>query len=194
MRRPPQLPPQRTQSVRRGPRLGQNPRPLHENATRRSARHAPHRNRANPSASPGPRHADCAWWGGKKPHARKAWNSSSTKRGTPSPSRRCAASAGGESRAGGCRASASGVFRHCRFAVAPSAYGERDGRSSSCTHGVSAGRGDQQRAPRDAGAPNRGDTHGRRGTACESAREGDRIPPRCLSGRARPDRRDSRVY
>lgn len=34
-----------------GPQLGQNPRPLHEKATRRSVPHAEHRNRANPAAS-----------------------------------------------------------------------------------------------------------------------------------------------
>jgi len=54
MRRPPQLPPHRAQSARRGPRLGQNPRPLHEKATSRSSRQRVHRNRAKPPASPGP--------------------------------------------------------------------------------------------------------------------------------------------
>jgi hypothetical protein len=59
------------------PQLGQSARPLHENGTSRSRPQSPQRNRANPPAS--------------EPHRRKFWNSSSTNRGRPSPSRRHAA-------------------------------------------------------------------------------------------------------
>ena len=60
-------------AMRRPPQLGQKPRPLHENATSRSVRQSPHRNRAKPPA--------------RNPHRRNARNSSSTNRGNPSPSR-----------------------------------------------------------------------------------------------------------
>ena len=65
--------------MRRPPHRGQNPRPLHENATRRSSPQAVHRKRAKPPA--------------RHPHRRKSRNSRSTNRGIPSPSRSGAARA-----------------------------------------------------------------------------------------------------
>jgi hypothetical protein len=63
--------------IRRPPHLGQKPRPLHENATRRSVVHPRHRKWAKPPASHRQR--------------KRARNSPSTNRGSPSPSRRRAA-------------------------------------------------------------------------------------------------------
>jgi hypothetical protein len=66
-------------AVRRPPRDGQNPPPLHENATSWFSPHVAHRNRANQFA--------------KTPHVRNSRNSCSTNRGSPSPSCRATASA-----------------------------------------------------------------------------------------------------
>ena len=60
-------------AIRRPPQLGQKPRPLHENATRRSEWQVSQRNRANPAA---------------RKQRRNALNSASTNRGSPWPSRR----------------------------------------------------------------------------------------------------------
>src|SRR5437762_11877512 len=64
--------------MRRPPQLGQKPRRLHENGTRRSNAQFSHRTRANPRPS--------------APHVRNSRNSRSTKRGSPPPSVRSAAS------------------------------------------------------------------------------------------------------
>jgi hypothetical protein len=58
-------------AMRRPPQRGENPRPLHEKATRRSVVQSPQRNRANPPA--------------KNPQRRNARDSSSTNRGRPPP-------------------------------------------------------------------------------------------------------------
>ena len=54
--------------MRRPPHRGQNPRPLHEKATKRSSPQAAQRKRANPAA--------------RQPHRRKSRNSCSTNRGS----------------------------------------------------------------------------------------------------------------
>src|SRR5439155_11886107 len=64
--------------MRRPPQLGQKPRRLHENGTRRSKAQLSHRTRAKPRLS--------------APHVRNSRNSRSTKRGSPPPSLRSATS------------------------------------------------------------------------------------------------------
>src|SRR5438552_8761638 len=64
--------------MRRPPQLGQKPRRLHENGTRRSKAQLSHRTSAKPRLS--------------APHVRNSRNSRSTKRGSPPPSLRSATS------------------------------------------------------------------------------------------------------